>query len=394
MNTKSKTPILLIEDNPADAELIKIYLSDVGFRYEFYQTDSLLEGFDLINTRDIEIVLLDLSLTDSTGFKTLSKFLDKISYLPVIVLTGQNNEIIGNQSIKAGAQDFLVKGHFDGKQLGRSIRYALQRHKTHSKLEQMARELAISENRYLEAQELAHFGNWEMDIVSFEMKWSDEVFRIFGFDPEKFEPTNSDYLKYVHREDRERVEDFFEQAGRDSQLHRIEHRIIVGGQHIKYVAVQAKMYFDEYFEKALLVGAIQDVTERKLSEQLLFEKQLSTQQARIQEQVMEDLSFQIRTPLNSVINLLYLLENTSVSPQQGEYVNNLKTSVDDLSIVLNNLMNFSVLSGSKIAVKEETPNTAEFLIGLKKLVSIKADQVERVFLNSEVNLFSRELAEI
>lgn len=383
MNTKSKTPILLIEDNKADADLIQIYLSDVGFRYEFYHTDSLVEGFDLINTRDIEIVLLDLSLTDSSGFKTLSKFLDKVNYLPVIVMTGQNNEIIGNQSIKAGAQDFLVKGHFDGKQLGRSIRYALQRYKSHSKLEVMARELAISENRYLEAQELAHFGNWEMDIVSFGMKWSDEIFRIFGFDPEVFEPTISDYIKYVHLEDKERVEKFFEDAGKDSRLHRIEHRIIVGGQHIKYVAVQAKMYFDEYYEKALLVGALQDITERKLSEQLLFEKQISNQEAKIQEEVMEDLSFQIRTPLNSVINLLYLLENTPVSTQQSEYVGNLKTSVDDLSIVLNNLMNVSVISGGKLAIKEETLNTLDFLNGLKKLVSIKAESAK---INFDFNI--------
>ncbi len=376
MNTKSKVPILLIEDNKGDVDLIRIYLNDVGFKHEFHTTDSLIDGIEMVNTHDIEIVLLDLSLPDSNGYKTLSRFLEKVPFVPIIVMTGMNNEIIGNQAIKAGAQDFLVKGQFDGKTLGRSIRYALQRFKTHSKLEEMAKELAISENRYLEAQELAHFGNWEMDIVGFKMKWSDEIFRIFGFEPETISPSLSDYLGYVHREDREAVEKFFENSGKDGQLHRIEHRIIVGGKQIKHLAIQAKIYFDEYFEKVLLVGALQDITERKLSEQLLFEKQISNQEAKIQEQVFEGMNFQIRTPLNSVINLLYLLENTDTSLQQADFISKLKTSVDDLSIVLNNMMNFSVLSGGKLTKKIEEYVTTEFLNGLDKLVSIKAENAK------------------
>ena len=378
MNTKSKVPILLIEDNMGDVDLIRIYLNDVGFKHEFHHTDSLIDGIEMINSLDIELVLLDLSLPDSNGYKTLSRFLEKVPFVPVIVITGMNNEIIGNQAIKAGAQDFLIKGQFDGKIMGRSIRYSLQRFKTHSRLEEMAKELAVSENRYLEAQELAHFGNWEMDIVSFEMKWSDEIFRIFGFQPETLSPTLSDYIGYVHREDRESVERFFENSGKDGQMHRIEHRIIVGGKQIKHLAIQAKIYFDEYFEKALLVGALQDITERKLSEQLIFEKQISNQEAKIQEQVFEGMNFQIRTPLNSVINLLYLLENTNTSPQQADFVSKLKTSVDDLSIVLNNMMNFSVLSGGNLTKKIEEYVTNEFLNGLEKLVSIKAENAKVV----------------
>ena len=379
MNTKSKVPILLIEDNQADVDLIRIALNDVGFKHEFHHTDSLFDGVEMVNTHDIELVLLDLSLSDSSGYKTISKFLDKISFLPVIVLTGMNNEIIGNQAVKAGAQDFLVKGQFDSKILGRAIRYALQRFKTHHKLEQLARDLAISENRFLEAQELAHFGNWEMDIVSFGMKWSDEVFRIFGFDPETISPTLSDYLSYVHREDKESIELFFENAGKDGALHQLEHRIIVNGKQIKHVNVQAKIYFDEFFEKALLVGSLQDITERKLSEQLLFEKQISNQEAKIQEQVFEGMNFQIRTPLNSIINLLYLLENTSTNGQQSDFIGQIKTSVDDLSIVLNNMMNFSVLSRGKLVLKPEEYNTLEFLGGLNKMVSLKAENAKVKF---------------
>ena len=217
------------------------------------------------------MVLLDLTLPDSTGFKTLSNFLEKVPNIPVIVLTGINNEIVGNQAIKAGAQDFLVKGQFDGKLLGRAIRYSVQRFKTHLKLEDVATELAISKKRYLEAQEMAHFGNWEVDLVSNEMKWTAEVYNIFGFQPNSLQPTLSGYLSYVLLEDKAAVEEVFEQAAKDGKTHKMEHRIVVEGTNIKYLALQAKVNFEEINGKIILVGVVQDITERKLSEQLIIE---------------------------------------------------------------------------------------------------------------------------
>lgn len=372
MNTKLKTPILLIEDNPADADLIKIYLEDVGFKYELYHTDSLEAGLELVGSKEIEIALLDLSITDCSGFKTLTKFLEKASHIPVIVLTGQNNEVIGNQAIKAGAQDFLVKGHFESRQLSKAIRYAMQRFKTQWKLEELARRLAISERRYSEAQEMAHFGNWEMDIVTNEMDWSDEMFRILGFSAGGFEPKLSEYLGYVHKDDKTTVEAFFESAVKDSRSHHCEHRLIVGGKTIKYVALQARMHFDEYTDKVLLIGAIQDITERKLNEQLIIERRVSAQTARIQEEMMNEMSFHVRTPLNSIINLLFLLENGGLSLQQKEFLTGLKNSVDELHAVLHNLLNTTVLSSESLKVVQEECATQDFTLLLDRLMSVKA----------------------
>ncbi|HMR42227.1 MAG TPA: response regulator [Saprospiraceae bacterium] len=375
MNTKFKTPILLVEDNPADANLIKIYLEDVGFKFELYTTDTLREAIEIIETKEIELALLDLTLGDISGFKTLSKFLESAAHVPVIVLTGLNNEIIGNQAIKAGAQDFLVKDQFDSKQLGRAIRYAMQRFKTQAKLKELARNLSISESRYQEAQELAHFGSWEMDIVSNSMKWSDEMFRIFGFQPGTLDPSFSDYLNFTHREDRHLVESFFDNANKSGALERLEHRIIVGGKSIKFLSLQAKMHFDEFTDRVLLVGAVQDISERKLSEQLLFEKHLTSESVKMQEETLHHLGFQVRTPLNSVINLLYLLDKTSANTQQREYIKDLKTSVDDLSLVVNDLLNFSLFHSAGVQSREQEVNVQNFIQGLEKLLLIRAENL-------------------
>ncbi len=373
MNSNKKLPILLIEDSKGDAHLIEMYLKESSVKHDFNHAETFFDGMEILKNKEIELVLLDLSLPDSSGFKTLTSFLEKYPNTPVIVLTSINNEIIGNQSVKAGAQDFLVKGQFDGKLLGRSIRYSLQRFKTQLKLEDTARNLAISERRFVEAQEMARFGNWEMDIVTNEMKWTNELFRIFGFPPNSISPTLSDYFNYTHLEDKKQVEDFFEKAAKDGKLHTMEHRIVVDGRKIKYITIQAKVFYDDIRDKIYLVGALQDITERKLNEQLIIEKNISSNTSKVKEEALADISFHIRTPLSSVINLLYLLEQTSPSLQQSEFIDGLKTSVDDLSMMINNLLNFSVLASEKLMVDLEEINIKDFLQNISKVVQIKTD---------------------
>ena len=376
MNPGNKINLLLIEDNPGDVNLIKIQLSESSVRHDLILANNFFDGSDICANKEVDLVLLDLSLPDSTGFKTLSTFLGKFPKIPVIVLTGINNEIVGNQAVKAGAQDFLVKGQFDGKLLGRSIRYSLHRYKTQIKLEETAKTLAMSEKRYVEAQEMANFGNWEMDIVSNEMKWTNEVFRIFGFHPNSISPSLSDYFSYVHLEDKTKVEAFFETATKDGKQHKLEHRLVIEGRNIRHVIIRAKVNFEEINGKILLVGALQDITERKISEQLIIEKNFNQKTSKIKEEALTDLGFHIRTPLSSIINLTYLLENVQASPQQREYIDGLKTSVDDLSLMIDNLLNFSFLVAEKIDIENNEIKLEGFLGSINRLLKIKSDNLK------------------
>ena len=379
-----KIPILLIEDNPADAELVRIYLESSSLKHEIFHCESLYEGFEMLNNTRIELVLLDLSLKDTIGFKTLKTYLEKAADTPVIVLTGTNNEIMGLQSVKAGAQDFIVKGEFDGKVLVRSIRYSLQRFKTQLKLQEKTQELANSEKRYKEAQEMAKFGNWEMDIVSNAMMWTDEVFRIFGFQPMFFSPTLSDYMKYVHVEDKNKVDEFFEETMKTGKLQKLEHRIVIDNRIIKYLAIWARVNVDDHSGKIFLIGGIQDVSDRKLSERLILEKQLQDKTSQMKEEAISEMSFHIRTPLSSIVNLSYLLENSTPNPQQGELIEDLKTSVDDLSIMINNLLNFSILVRENVTAEEKQFNFKDLVLGINKVAKIKADH-SKIKLDFEID---------
>jgi len=93
----------------------------------------------------------------------------------------------------------------------------------------------------------------------------------------------------------------------------------------------------------------------------------------MKEEALTEMSFHVRTPLSSVVNLVYLLENTTATNQQRELIDGLKTSVDDLSITINNLLNFSVLATDEVKVNKEEFNISEFFKSLEKVVRIKAD---------------------
>lgn len=145
--------ILLIEDNPGDARLIKEYLSDVkNQKISLTTAVTLDKGMNILENEFIDVILLDLKLPDSEGLSSFDKIFTVSPNIPVIVLTGLNDENTAIKAVQMGAQDYLVKDKVEGDLLIRSIRYAIERKRAeeeHQKLlEQRIRSLAI-----IEAQE-------------------------------------------------------------------------------------------------------------------------------------------------------------------------------------------------------------------------------------------------
>jgi two-component system cell cycle response regulator len=132
--------ILLVEDNPGDIRLIKEMLAEVdSIRFELICVDNLSTGIDLLAEGNIDVVLLDLSLPDSQGLDTLHRAINVLPELPIIVvLTGTDDEELAVKAVRAGAQDYLVKGKIDGNLLIRAMRYAMERHQIQLALRDLA----------------------------------------------------------------------------------------------------------------------------------------------------------------------------------------------------------------------------------------------------------------
>jgi signal transduction histidine kinase len=138
--------VLLIEDNPGDTRLIKEMLAEArGACFELECADRLSSGLACLAQGRIDVVLLDLGLPDSRGLGTLVKVQAEVLTVPVVVLTGLDDEALAVEAVKEGAQDYLVKGEVDSNLLGRSIRYAIERKRAEETLRQLDRERMKSE---------------------------------------------------------------------------------------------------------------------------------------------------------------------------------------------------------------------------------------------------------
>src|SRR5256714_2002318 len=135
--------VLVIEDNPLDARLIQIMLHEAGSgQFDLKRTERLATGLEILCGGEIGLVLLDLSLPDSLGgLATFKRVHAQAPHVPIIVMTGLNDETIAVQAVQQGAQDYLVKGQVTGPLLVRAMRYALERKRTSDQLAHYAEEL-------------------------------------------------------------------------------------------------------------------------------------------------------------------------------------------------------------------------------------------------------------
>jgi len=120
--------VLIIEDNPADARLLKEFVAeDRAASFLMEEAGSLAEGLERLKRGDIHLVLVDLTLPDSLGLDTFARVHGAVPQLPIIVMSGLDDEDLAIRTVQEGAQDYLVKGQVDSRLLLRSMHYAIER---------------------------------------------------------------------------------------------------------------------------------------------------------------------------------------------------------------------------------------------------------------------------
>ena len=138
------TSILIIEDDALEVELVKTYLQEAHkISFNLFSTPRLAEGLELLSQVKVDLILLDLYLPDSHGFKTFVNLYAEANQIPIIILTGIDDHELAIKAVRAGAQDYLFKDEVTPNLLVRAVRYAIERKQTQEALRKRNQEMAV-----------------------------------------------------------------------------------------------------------------------------------------------------------------------------------------------------------------------------------------------------------
>ena len=212
-----ETRVLLVEDNPGDARLLRLAVADAGAGHiRLVHEERLAPALERLASESFDVILLDLSLPDAQGIDTLVRAHASAGGVPIVVLTGIDDEALAIQSLREGAQDYLVKGQVDGSLLVRALRYASERKRA---MDAVARREEHFRSLIENALDLISVLSSE-GVIGYA---SPSHERVLGYSPGEL--AGKSLLNFVHSEDQPRLAAVIEQGGEtDSIEYRFRHK--------------------------------------------------------------------------------------------------------------------------------------------------------------------------
>jgi PAS domain S-box-containing protein len=198
---------------------------------------------------------------------------------------------------------------------------------------QAQRQLASAAASLAEAQELARIGSWEWDIGSDRVTWSNELYRLWGLEPQSVELTYERYLESVHPADREQIRMIVERALESKVPYEFDHRVVLPDDSVRWIHGGGRVVTDEDGRPVRMVGTAQDITERKRVDDL-------------RDSILSAVSHELRTPLTSIIGFSITLKDKGASLAQrtrDEMVGHLAHQASKLDRLLSDLLDLDRL---------------------------------------------------
>ena len=264
--------ILVVEDNPGDYVLLKEYLQlstlPVG---KIIHALNMNAAISLVKDNSFDIAFLDLTLPDSKGIDSVITLTRLLPTTPIVVLSGLSTIEIAIKSIALGAQDYLVKGEFDEKMLAKSVQYSIERNVASEKLRK-------SNELYEYVNKATQDTIWEWDYLAKEGLWGDGIINTFGYAKDKLKYHENWMEEYIYPSDKEHITNSIEsciKSGNENWQN--EYRFLCADGTFKEVFNRGFILYNENKKPYRMIGAMTDLTEKKMLEKKLVEQQLKQQ---------------------------------------------------------------------------------------------------------------------
>ncbi|MEO6720630.1 MAG: ATP-binding protein [Ferruginibacter sp.] len=355
METK-ELKILYLEDSIYDAEFVKRVLKNAGLSFTFKLVDEQDAYQQALVSYQPDLILADHSMFQFNSFEALRLFKEQDLKIPFILVTGTVSEEFAVSILKAGADDYLLKDNLA--RLPNAILNALEKRSLENERQQYLSHIIASESVLKEAEYLANFGSWQADMLTGKYIWSDEMFRIYGYQPNEIVPNYEISLSHVHPEDRASLKSDLKEVLKSTDAYEYEFRIIDKNNLLKYIHSKIRIERNAGGQPIRLSGFNQDITERKKTEQQLqqLNKDLKANAADLSasNQELERFAYvashDLQEPLRMVTSFLGLLNKKlagKLDDTTERYIHFALDGAERMNRMILDLLQFSRVGTSK-----------------------------------------------
>jgi PAS domain S-box-containing protein len=389
---KASISILLVEDSPSDAKLLQQTLWHLGGeRWQVVHFDRLSDAIDACSKKTFDVVLLDLSLPDSEGLNTIGEFYTAAPNIPIVVLTGFDDEDIALQAVAKKAQDYLVKGQITPNLLVRTIRYAIERGQILKQLQESERRLrGIFEQTFqsmvlltpegivLEINQTAlNLCNSQQDCVSKNL-CGDSQQECVGQPLWQLKNWN---LSAVNQEG---LKSLVTQAANGEF---VRHELQVHGANdvTVWIDFSLKPLKDENGQVVLLIVEGRDISDRKLAEAEIVkaweqERELNEMKSSFVSMV----SHEFRNPMTVIrtaVELLELYNHQLTDQQKSKYFGKIQTAIHNMLQLLDEVLFLGRSDAGKLQYEPTLINLENFCIEITQNLQLSANNQQQIVFN-------------
>jgi PAS domain S-box-containing protein len=263
--------ILHLEDDLKDAEIIRAMLENDGIVCQLTRVETRDEFVASLEEGGFDLILADFSLPSFDGLSALRLSLERRPDVPFIFVSGALGEELAIDALKIGATDYVLKQRLS--RIVSSVRRALREAADRAERKQAEQQLRRSEAFLAEGQRISHTGSWGWLLSSGKVIWSDEQYRMLGFEPGKAQPSVDLFLSVLHPEDRSRVRNELEEATSAKRAYATHYRVVLPGGSIRHLRSVGRPAPTEAGTVDEYIGTTSDVTERMQTEAALLARQ-------------------------------------------------------------------------------------------------------------------------
>jgi PAS domain S-box-containing protein len=362
--------VLVVEDNASDVRLLReMFSKERPGSFELKHLLRMGEAEAHLAKGGVDIVLLDMGLPDGHGLDTVRRSLAAAPGVPVIVLTGLDDETLATQAMREGAQDYLIKGQIENRALPRALRHAIERHELDQRLrdQQFYTRSLIESNidalMTIDARGIITDVNKQMEALTgcARDELIGQAFKHQFTDPDRAEAGITRVLGETKLTDYE-----------------LTVRAQNGTETV--VSYNATTFYDREKRLQGVFAAARDITERKRFECALQEKNIELEKAkalaedanRAKSDFLSSMSHEIRTPMNAILGMAEMLWESHLDTDQRQYVEVFRRAGSHLLLLINEILDLAKIEAGHLEMELVRFDLEEVVEHVVELTAVKA----------------------